>query len=111
MLRDIASALEDILEAIERIGRYTSGSSRALLQADVKSLDAVLRNIEVIGEVAKQLPDGVREQHPEIEWEKIIALGEAVLDRYFAVDVDLVWDVIQNDLPVLKPKLQEILDR
>lgn len=109
MPRDYKLYLEDILSAIGRIRRYVSGSSRESLAGDEKTLDAVVRNLEIIGEAAKKVPEDIRSQHPSVDWKKIAGLRDILIHEYFGVDVEIVWDIIENKLPVLEQQIQSIL--
>lgn len=103
--RPIALLLGDMLEATRRIGRYTADMSHDAFVADDKTKDAVARNLEIIGEAASRLPDGFRAQHPEIEWRKIIGLRHRIVHHYFGLDVEIVWVILQRDLPRLGEQL------
>ena len=81
MPRDYKVCLEDILEAIKRIRDYTPNFSLASFSSDFKTFDAVVRNLEVIGEAAKGIPDGVRAQSPGIEWKRITGLRDILIHR------------------------------
>lgn len=82
MSRDYRLQLDDILEAIERITEYTEGTNWDTFSSDRKTQDAVVRNLEIIGEAARNLPDEIKEQTPEIEWQKIIALRNILIHEY-----------------------------
>jgi len=101
--------LEDMLEAIERIARYTSGMDLTRFANDDKTVDAVVRNLEVIGEAARNTPDEVTRQHSEIPWEKMRGIRNLLVHEYFGVDVSIVWLTITGDLPPLAPLLCAIL--
>lgn len=109
MPRDIAVQLEDMIEGVRRALAYTRGMDRARLFADVKTVDAVVRNLEVLAEAAKRVPDDLRARHREIEWEKIAGLGDMLAQACFAIDHDILWDVIARRLPMLLPLLEECL--
>ena len=111
MPRDSRVYLEDILEAIGAIREYTSGMSRESFGRDRKTVDAVLRNLEVIGETVKRLPTEVRSAEPEVEWPKIAGLRDVLIHAYFGVDLDIVWDVVQNKVPSLARKAKSLLGR
>jgi uncharacterized protein with HEPN domain len=70
-------------------------------------IDAVVRNLEIIGEAAKMIPDSIRVQYPNIEWKKISGLRDILAHHYFEVDLDIVWDIIQNKLPELERDLSK----
>ena len=77
---------------------------------DDKTVDSVVRNLEIIGEAANRLPDTFRRQSSEIEWRKIIGLRNRIVHDYFNIDVEIVWEIICKDLPVFKSKLSLIRD-
>jgi uncharacterized protein with HEPN domain len=87
MSRDYKVYLEDILEAAARINNYTSGLSKDQFKADDKTLDAVIRNLEVIGEAAKKVPKGVRKKAPEVDWKRIAGLRDILIHEYFGVPI------------------------
>ncbi len=108
MPRDYSSCLEDILDAIGAIREYTHSLTREAFGRDRKTVDAVLRNLEVIGEAVKQVPMDVRSAHPDVEWQKIAGLRDILIHAYFGVDLDIIWDVVSNKLPVLESRIREI---
>jgi len=109
MPRDYKVYLEDILQAITRIREYTAGLSLTAFPGDAKTLDAVVRNLEVIGEAAKTVPEAIRLQHPEVEWTKIVGLRNILIHQYFGVDAELIWDIIRNKLPALERQIQAMV--
>jgi uncharacterized protein with HEPN domain len=110
MPRDSRAYFDDILEAIGAIREYVAGLSREGFGRDRKTVDAVVRNLEVIGEAVKQLPVEVRSAHPEVEWQKIAGLRDVLIHAYFGVDLDIIWDVIANKLPDLESRVRRIVD-
>jgi len=76
---------------------------------DTRTLDAVLRNLEVIGEATKMLPAELRAQHSDVDWKRIAGLRDILIHRYFGIDLDIIWDVVQNKVPVLAKRLEEML--
>jgi uncharacterized protein with HEPN domain len=109
MSRDYQLYLEDIANSIGKVQRYVEGMNFDQLMGDEKTYDAVLRNLEIIGEAVKNISDEVRDKYPEIEWKKIAGLRDIVAHEYFGVDETIVWDVIQNKLPTLKQEVENIL--
>lgn len=101
--------LHDILECIAKIERYVQGLTFEQFQQDDKTLDAVLRNLEVIGEAARQVPEAIRQQYPAVPWAQTIALRNRLIHGYFAVDEEIVWDILMNELPALRAQIEHIL--
>ena len=110
MPRDYEVYLEDILPATTKIRQYTAGLSPAAFAGDAKTLDAVVRNLEVIGEAAKTIPEAIRAQHPEVEWKKLVGLRNILIHEYFGIDAELIWDIIQNKLATLEKQIRAMLD-
>lgn len=103
--------LEDILEAITKIQDYTKDMSLNSFGEDEKTIDAVVRNLEIIGEAANKLPLQFKESNTSIEWYKIIGLRNRVIHEYFGVDYGIIWHIVQNNLPELKIKLEALLKK
>ncbi len=103
--------LEDIWEAVGKIERYVSGLNHEAFVKDDKTVDSVVRNLEIIGEAANRLPRDFTTQHSAIEWHKIIGLRHRIVHDYFNIDVEIVWEIIQRDLPLFKSKLSPIRQR
>jgi uncharacterized protein with HEPN domain len=111
MPRDSSVYLDDILTAIGRIRLYVGDLSREAFGADTKTVDAVIRNLEIIGEAVKQLPADLRAEAPDIEWAKIAGLRDVLIHAYFGVDLDIVWDIVCHKVPDLEPRLRALLAR
>lgn len=109
MSRDYSVYLEDVRDAIDRIRRYTDGMSREQFENDEKTVDAVVRNLEVIGEAVKQIPETIRTAHPDVEWRKIAGLRDILAHQYFRIEMDIVRDILENKLPKLYQQVSQIL--
>ena len=104
--RDPKVYFEDILQAIANIEEYTKGMSFEQFSSDRKTQDAVVRNLEVIGEAAKRIPDDVRALHPEIAWRPAAAMRDFLIHDYPEVDIQAVWDTVKTDIPPLKSGIE-----
>lgn len=109
MPRDHRLYLDDILEAIAKIRNYTQGMTYEDFQKDEKTQDAVIRNLEIIGEAAGRLPESVTSQATDVEWRKIIGLRNILAHEYFGVSLPVIWDVIRHKLDSLQVACQELL--
>jgi uncharacterized protein with HEPN domain len=109
MSRDYKVYLEDILEAIGKIRVYTAGLSFSTFTADSKTLDAVVRNLEIIGEAVRGVPELVRSKHPEVDWKRITGLRNILIHEYFGVDAEIVWDIAQSKLDILESTARDML--
>ena len=109
MPRDYEVYLEDIRDAIGKVKRYTTGLTREAFENDDKTVDAVVRNLQIIGEAVKMIPESIRLAHANIEWKKIAGLRDILAHQYFGVDIEIIWDVLENKLPALEKEINEIL--
>lgn len=109
MPRDSRVYLEDIIEATRKIKAYTGGLSKAAFLDDEKTFDAVVRNLEVIGEAVKKLPEDLRAKHSTLEWKKIAGLRDILIHEYFGLDAEIVWDIVQNKIPALDQEVRQML--
>jgi len=103
--------IDDIIECCEKILGFTSGMVQEQFVGEALVMDAVLRNIEVIGEATKHLPDDVRDRMPGIEWKKIAGMRDWIAHVYYRVDDDIVWDTIDTKLPELLRTLRNFKDQ
>ena len=109
MPRDSRVYLEDILDATRKITAYTGGLSKAAFLEDEKTIDAVVRNLEVIGEDVKKLPEDLRAQHSAVEWKKIAGLRDILIHEYFGLDTEIVWDIVQKKVAALDREVRTML--
>jgi len=107
--RPIDLLLNDIRQAIDRIAQYIKNLSFDAFSEDQKSVDAVVRNLEIIGEAANRLPDEFKKKYSEIEWYKVVGLRHRIVHEYFGIDLEIIWQILHKDLPELKQKLTQIM--
>jgi uncharacterized protein with HEPN domain len=110
MPRDYRLYLDDMLEALLRITRYTAGVTYEAFAKDDLRIDAVVRNLEMVGEAAKHVPQALRKRHPSVAWTQIAGLRDILIHQYFAVSLPIVWDIVQNEAPNLINSLRVMLD-
>ena len=110
MSRDSSLYLEDILESCGKIERFTEQLSFDQFLEDEKTYDAVVRNLEIIGEAAKNIPEDVRLRYPDIEWRKIAGLRDIIAHEYFGIDDDILWDIIQNKIRSLQSGVRSVVE-
>lgn len=109
MSRDYKLYLEDILETAQKIEGYIEGVSFQQFTEDEMRMDAVLRNLEIIGEATKNLPPALRDKYPAMDWRKVAGLRDIVIHAYFNIDRNIIWDIVQNKLPDLRRYVVDIL--
>ncbi len=101
-LRHIAHECEYLMQLME-------GRGRAALLEDPTNSRAIVRSLEVIGEAVKKLPDEVRSKYPHVEWADMAGMRDVLIHHYFGIDYDIVWDVLQNEIPDLYHELQRMI--
>lgn len=106
--RNTALYLKDIETSIKRIEKYAKGLSFNSFKNDQKTVDAVIRNLEVIGEAVSNIPKEFKARYSDIPWRKIIDMRNKVIHEYFGVDFEILWETIQEDIPELKKKINKI---
>ena len=101
--------LEDIIESANKILSYTDGLSYEQFLADGRTVDAVVRNFEIIGEVANRLPEEIRDQYPNIDWHRIRGFRNRIVHDYMGIDYEIVWLIKQKFLPAMINEIGNIL--
>lgn len=109
VVREWRCFVKDMIGFCETVLSYTDGLDRKTFVANTPVYDASLRNIELIGEAATHVPDSIRVQYPEIPWRSIVGMRNQIIHVYLDVDDDIIWRTIQEDIPLLLPKLRGML--
>ena len=108
--RDWRIRIEDIVEAADAIAGYVQGLSYEEFAVDRKTVDAVVRNLEVIGEAARHVPEIERERFPELPWSDMADMRNVLIHEYFGVDLTILWMTASIDLPAILPALKRVLE-
>lgn len=103
--REIKILLDDILESIRNIEQFIKGLDKRKFMENKMARDAVVRNLEIIGEATKNIPTDYRKKHERINWRGMAGLRDVVIHGYFNVDSEVIWEIITKDLPDIKKKI------
>ncbi len=109
MSRDISLYIKDMLQNMRDAEEFIQGLSYDQFQSDKKTLNAVMRSVEVIGEAAKKVPDGIRAKYPSVPWREMAGMRDKLIHFYFGVDREAVWLVAKERIPSLRPLIEQIL--
>jgi len=110
MTREYKDYAMDMIAAIEKIEEFTSGMTLEAFEKDTKTVFAVIRALEVIGEAAKKIPLSVRNKYNQVPWLQITGMRDKLIHEYFGVNVKVIWNTIKEDIPPLKPVIKQILE-
>jgi uncharacterized protein with HEPN domain len=102
--------LDDMREAARKIDRYVAGRDQDAFRADEMAFDATLRNLEILGEAVKGIPEEIRVRYPDINWRGVAGFRNVLAHAYFAVDEETLWDIIANKVPQLLAQLEQITE-
>lgn len=106
--RTVALFVQDIINALHSISDYTAGLSYEDFARVKIVIDAVVRNLEIIGEAVNNLPKALLDAHPEVPWSKYVGMRNRITHAYFGISLQIVWETVQEDLPVLKQAIEKI---
>jgi uncharacterized protein with HEPN domain len=109
-LRDWKFRIQDILDAVRAVCEYTQGMDFKSFIEDRKTVDAVVRNLIIIGEASIQVPEEICERHPEVPWYEMRGMRNFIVHEYFKASDKIIWDTVQVDLPLLPTLLENILE-
>jgi len=109
MKRDFKDYIQDILSSLEEVEEFTEGLNFEDFLKDRKTINAVIRSLEIIGEAAKKIPEDLRNGHPEMPWKRMTGMRDKLIHEYHGVDLEIVWTVIKEELPPLKPLIEKVL--
>ncbi len=107
--RDFGDYLQDILTSVREINEFTDGMNYDEFTEDKKTVNAVIRSLEVLGEAAKKIPHEIRLKHPDVPWRRMAGMRDKLIHEYFGVDLEKVWLVIKEELHSVAPLIQQIL--
>ena len=107
--RDFILFLEDILNAVEKIERYSRDLTLEDLSKNEMAADAIMRNFEIIGEAAKNVPEKIRRKYSFVEWKEAIGFRNVLIHDYFGIDLEAVWDTVRKNIPSLKRNILKVL--
>ncbi|MCX7011547.1 MAG: DUF86 domain-containing protein [Candidatus Sumerlaeota bacterium] len=109
MTREYGDYLQDILSAIGETAEFTADMPYDVFLYDRKTANAVIRSLEVLGEAAKRIPEAIRAKAPDIPWKSMASMRDKLIHEYFGVDLRIVWTVVHEELPPLRPILERLL--
>ncbi|MCX5895579.1 MAG: DUF86 domain-containing protein [Proteobacteria bacterium] len=109
--RDWKILFEDILEAIEKIEQYTKGITRKKFVGNSMIIDAVVRNMEIIGEASKNVSPAIQKKYVHIPWHKLAGIRNRIVHEYFGVDLNIIWFIVKNELSQLKQLISDALSK
>jgi len=110
-MRDYKFYLKDILEAIERIERSLKNIAKEVFEKDVDIQDATIRRLEIIGEAVTNITEEIKSKYSHVEWKKIAGFRIVAAHAYFRVDLDIIWNLIEEKLPQLRKDIEDILEK
>ncbi|RLC61046.1 MAG: DUF86 domain-containing protein [Chloroflexi bacterium] len=109
MKRDCCVYLRDILDAFYNARQFVEGLSYKKFVTDRKTISAVVRELEIVGEATKQLPASVRKKYPDVPWSDMAGMRDKLIHFYFGVDMEIVWETVKARIPDLEPLIEDVL--
>ncbi len=111
MKREFKIFLQDILNEIFRIKKFTKNLDFKNFKSDEKTIYAVTRSLEIIGEATSQIPIEIRKKYSNINWKEIKGFRDKIVHKYWGVDLEIEWDIIVNELDILKKQIKQIIEK
>ena len=108
--RDYFLFIEDILNAIQKIEKYTDNETFETFSINDMAVDAVIRNFEIIGEAANNIPKEIQEKYPYVEWKEMVGFRNVIIHDYFGINLKTVWNTVKNNIPLLKEHIIKMKD-
>ena len=108
--REFIDTLRDILDAMEKIERFTEGMNFDQFAGDDKTVFAVIRALEIIGEATKKTPRSVKARHPSVPWREMAGIRDKLIHEYFGVNLAVVWNTVRQDIPSVKPLVAGVVE-
>ena len=110
MKRNYNDYINDIIDAIDKIESFTKGMSYKKFMKDAKTIFAVTKALEIIGEASTKIPAEVKSKYPKIPWKLMTGMRNKLIHEYFGVDTKVVWETVKKDIPFIKPHIKEVLN-
>jgi len=107
--RDYLDYVQDILDSIQDIESFVEGMTSESFSKDKKTINAVVRSLEVIGEATKNIPNSVKEKYPDIPWKKMAGMRDKLIHEYFGIDFEMLWKTIKEDIPPLQAAVNKLI--
>jgi uncharacterized protein with HEPN domain len=108
-MKEYGDYIQDIIDSIAESGGFVQGMTYEAFTGDKRTVNAVIRSLEVIGEASKNVPQNLRDRYPGIPWKKMAGMRDKLIHEYFGVDLEIVWQVVTSELPPLLPNLKIML--
>ncbi|MBN4049264.1 DUF86 domain-containing protein [archaeon AH-315-M20] len=109
MKREYGDYIQDIIDSIKETGEFTKGLSFKDFKQDKKTVNAVIRSLEIMGEASKKIPDSIRRKHAGVPWKEMAGIRDKLIHEYHGVDLEIIWKVIKEELPPVKPLILKLL--